>query len=126
MILLDTSTLLFWTLDRAKLSSAAEEAIGGADRILILSISFWEIGVKAQKGKLLLPGPLHEFVSRVKRVDRVEIVAMDENIWVETATLNWVHRDPADRALVATATLLECPIVTSDLAIREYFARAIW
>ncbi|MEZ4712182.1 MAG: type II toxin-antitoxin system VapC family toxin [Caldilineaceae bacterium] len=126
MILLDTSTLLFWTLDRTKLSVAAEAAIGGADRILLLSLSFWEIGVKTQKGKLTLPGPLPEFVSRIKRVDRVEIVAMDENIWVETATLNWAHRDPADRALVATATLLECPMVTSDLAIREYFTQAIW
>lgn len=118
--------MLFWTLDRTKLSAAAEVAIGDADRILILSISFWEIGVKAQKGKLTLPGPLQEFVGRIKRVDRVEIVAMDDNIWVETAILHWAHRDPIDRALIAAATLLECPILTSDPAIREYFVQAIW
>ena len=37
MIVLDTSALIFWTLDRARLSEAAAQAISSTDRIALSS-----------------------------------------------------------------------------------------
>ena len=35
-------------------------------------------------------------------------------------------RDPVDRALVATAQLYDCPLITSDEAIQRFYAKSIW
>ena len=55
MIVLDTSALIFWTLDPERLSQTAARTISDADRIALSSISIWEIGIKVQKERLSLP-----------------------------------------------------------------------
>lgn len=126
VIVLDTSALIFWTLDPDRLSPAAGQAIAAARRRCISSISIWEIGLKAKQGKLVLPLPVAEYVEKVKTVEGVEIVAVDERIWLKNLELDWDHRDPADRTIVATAMLSSCRLVTSDRIIRCFYAETIW
>ena len=126
MVVLDTSALLFWTLDRARLSAAAASAIADADRILVSSISIWEIGIKVSKGRLSIPLPVREYAERLQLVDRVEVLPVDTETWLANLDLQWEHRDPADRSIVATALLKSCPLVTSDMTIRAFYARSVW
>jgi PIN domain nuclease of toxin-antitoxin system len=42
------------------------------------------------------------------------------------ALLEWEHRDPADRWIVALAEQRDCPIVTSDERIRAFHENTIW
>ena len=126
MILLDTSALLFWTVEPEKLSARAAVVIAEADRIFISSMSIWEVGLKATKGKLALPGSPREYLQIVENLKRTEILPVDEQIWLKNVELDWPHRDPADRTIVATATLLDCPLVTSDVAMRDFYPKAIW
>lgn len=55
MVALDTSTLLFWTLDPGQLSPTAEREIEGIERVLVSPISVWEVALKAKRGKLVIP-----------------------------------------------------------------------
>jgi len=126
VIVLDTSALIFWTLDRERLSEAAMAAIADADRILVSSISIWEIGIKVSRGGLSIPLTVREFADRLIQVDRVELLPVDTAIWLKNIKLEWSHRDPADRTIVAVALLHACPLVTSDRAIREFYPEAIW
>ena len=126
MVVLDTSALLFWTLDRPKLSAAAASAIADADRILVSSISIWEIGIKVSKGRLSIPVPVREYAERLQLVDRVEILPVDTETWLTNLDLQWEHRDPADRSIVATALLRSCPLVTSDTTIRAFYPQSVW
>ena len=126
MIVLDTSALLFWTLHRERLSQAAAAAIADTDRIVISAMSIWEIGIKAGKGNLDIPLSIREFADRLERIDRVEVVPVDLAIWLQNLELDWTHRDPSDRTIVATATLLDCPLVTSDATIRTFYAKTVW
>ena len=126
MVVLDTSALLFWTLDPAQLSASAAEAIERADRILVSSIAIWEIGIKVKRGKLEIPISVREYAERLKSVDRVEIISVDAQTWIESIDLDWEHRDPADRVMVATATQFGCPLVTSDRVISRFYARSVW
>ena len=126
MIVLDTSALIFWTLDRERLSEAAMAAIADVDRILVSSISIWEIGIKVSRGGLSIPLTVREFADRLIQVDRVELLPVDTAIWLKNIELEWSHRDPADRTIVAVALLHACPLVTSDRAIREFYPDAIW
>jgi PIN domain nuclease of toxin-antitoxin system len=126
MVVLDTSALLFWTLHRKKLSSAAIEAITGADGLIISSITIWEIGIKVHREQIALPISLKDYVEKLAHIDRLEIVPVDENMWLENVALDWEHRDPADRTIVAVARLLACPLVTSDRVIRAFYKDSIW
>ena len=49
-----------------------------------------------------------------------------EKTWLKNLQLDWPHRDPADRTIVTTATLLSCPLITSDGVIRSFYAETIW
>ncbi len=128
MILLDTCALLWWTLQPSRLSEPARTACGtiGDTGAVISSISMWEIGIKMKKGTLSLPLSLNEYVKRVKKVENVEIVPVDETIWIKNIEFDWSHRDPADRTIVATAMLRDIPIVTKDTIISSFYQNIIW
>ena len=126
MIVLDTSALIFWTLDRARLSEAAAQAISSTDRIALSSISIWEIGIKVKRQRLFIPVSIQEFTDKLETIDRVDILPVDVLTWIKNIELDWDHRDPADRTIVATASLHACPLVTSDSAIRAFYSQTIW
>ena len=126
MIVLDTSALIFWTLDPQRLSPKAKQAIEQADRILISSISIWEIALKVKHQKLDIPLPMNEYVDRLRQLGSLEILAVDIQTWLDNVDLLWDHRDPADRTIVALAARNNCPLITSDEKIANFFAETIW
>ena len=126
VIVLDTSALIFWTLDRDRLSGRAGRAISEADRIGLSSISIWEIGIKVKRGKLDLPLSIEEYTDRLEQIDRLDILPVDARTWIKNLELNWDHRDPADRTIVATASLHACALVSSDSAIRAFYSQTVW
>ena len=126
VIVLDTSALVFWTLNRDRLSRTAAQAISDADRIVLSSISIWEIGIKVKKEQLSIPISIQEFTDKLEQIDRLDILPVDVQTWIKNLELDWDHRDPADRTIVATASLHACPLVTSDSAIRAFYSQAIW
>jgi PIN domain nuclease of toxin-antitoxin system len=126
MVVLDTSALLYWTLDPKKLSPAARQAIDGADYLLISSISVWEIALKVKRGKLEIPLMIDEFVEKLKKLEKLEILSVDVQTWLDNLALKWAHRDPADRTIVAIAQRYSCPLVASDRVIADFYAGTIW
>ena len=126
MIVLDTSALLYWTLDPVRLSSKAARVIQQADRILVSSISVWEIALKVKNQKLAIPLPITDYVEKLQSVDALEILSVDVQTWLDNLGLAWEHRDPADRTIVALATRFGCPLITSDRVIADYYPETIW
>ena len=126
VIVLDTSALVFWTLNRDRLSQTAAQVISDADRIALSSISIWEIGIKVKKEQLSIPISIQEFTDKLEQIDRLDILPVDVQTWIKNLELDWDHRDPADRTIVATASLHACPLVTSDSTIRAFYSQAVW
>lgn len=126
MVMLDTATLVFWTLNNKRLSPRAKLEINEADRICISAISIWEIGVKVDKKKLALPITVAEFAVMVEQTTRVEILPVDVRTWIRNLDLDWDHRDPADRTIVAAASLQNCTLLTPDRLILDFYSQAIW
>ena len=126
IVLLDTSALLFYAADPGRLTPKASEAIDSADKLMVSSISFWEIGLKHKTGKLELPLDLEPFVERLSYAREIQILPVDLQIWMGNIHLDWSHRDPADRTIVATAQLISVPIITSDKRIQDFYPSTIW
>ncbi|MGD2156818.1 MAG: type II toxin-antitoxin system VapC family toxin [Anaerolineales bacterium] len=126
MIILDTSALLYWTLDPDQLSSKAKQAIEQADRVLASSISVWEIALKVKRHKLVIPLTVKDYADQLQRLEELEILSVDVQTWLDNLDLDWEHRDPADRTIVALATRFGCPLITSDRVIADYYQETVW
>ena len=81
---------------------------------LVPSICIWEIAIKIKNNKLDLGVNLDKYVATLRKSDVVTIVPIDENIWLKSVSLDWSHRDPADRVVVALAEIEQAGIITSD------------
>jgi PIN domain nuclease of toxin-antitoxin system len=126
MVVLDTSALIYWTLDPNQLSKPAENGLQRSERILISSISVWEIGLKVKHQKLVIPLTIGGYVEKLRQVEGLEILPVDVQTWLDNLNLPWDHRDPADRTIVVLATRYNCPLITSDRVIADFYPQTIW
>jgi PIN domain nuclease of toxin-antitoxin system len=127
-IVLDTSAVLRWTLQPDALSAEARRAIAdslAADVCYMSTISFWEIALKSRQGRLSIGLPIAEYVSRVARISGLSVLPVDTATWIHNVHLDWAHRDPADRTIVAIATMRRASIVTSDREIATFYRDTI-
>ncbi len=128
-IVLDTCALIWWSLDPDKLSSAAKEACQQMEAQrngLVSSIAIWEIAIKTKNKKLDLGVDLDDYVRCLKKSSVVRIVPVDAVLWLESVRLEWSHRDPADRIVVALAKSEQGSIITADREIRAFYSDVIW
>lgn len=128
-IVLDTCALIWWSLDPNKLSPAAKNICMEMEKAkngLVPSICIWEIAIKIKNKKLDLGVDLDKYVTTLKKSDVVRIVPVDEDIWLKSVYLDWNHRDPADRVVVALAEIEQAAIITSDRKIMSFSSQVIW
>lgn len=115
MILLDTHVLIWQERGDLRLGPQTRRVIARAlqeDRVAVSAISFWEVGMRVQKGRLDLLFDLG--VWRRDLLDRGLIeIPVDGGIATRAGLLPNIHGDPADRIIVATA-LEGHQLVTAD------------
>jgi PIN domain nuclease of toxin-antitoxin system len=78
-VLLDTHALLWWATDDRRLSRAARETIGDADRAIASDVTLWELAVKCGIGKVELsggPGAWFEFHTSASRFAELAITRL--------------------------------------------------
>lgn len=114
--MLDTHALVWLTNGGPALGAAAREAAdnGLADGTLTVSaISFWEIAMLERKGRVVVHQPLPAWRADLLAAGLVELPISGE-VGIHAAQLEDLHPDPADRLIVATASLRRAELVTAD------------
>ncbi len=116
MILLDTHALIWLTEGRPELGDRtrhlADEALAH-DALGISAITFWEIAMLHQRGRIQLVQPID--VWRRLLVDQgLREWPLTGEVGIAAATLSDFHPDPADRFITATALLHGATLVTAD------------
>ena len=126
-LLLDTHTALWWVNERENLSSAAAKMLSDCTHTLHVSmVSAWEIAIKTSLGKLYeFEGGASAFMDKLYDLP-VSILPLSSHHIIAVETLPFVHRDPFDRLLVATAKTENMTILTADENIRKYDVMSAW
>lgn len=121
-LLLDSHCLLWWDRELDRLSQEQRDAISDrVNEVFVSAATVWELGIKAKRGKLVLPEPISEQTARWGFVELPITFAHAEY----AASLPLLHGDPFDRMLVAQARVEGMTLVTADAAIREYGVRCL-
>jgi PIN domain nuclease of toxin-antitoxin system len=117
VILFDTSAWIWSMTTDPRLGPEAIETIeNGSIAMFVSSVSVFEIETKRRSGKLVAPFELLE----VARRNHYDLLALDGAEAELAGRLEWEHRDPFDRLLVAQARLNGFKLMTSDRVILEY------
>jgi PIN domain nuclease of toxin-antitoxin system len=124
-LLLDTHIWLWYVENDAKrFSRKIEPLIEAAvqrGELLISAISVWEIAVLDSLRRIELSHDVRTWVERALGFPGVRFKALSASIAIESTRLpGTLHRDPADRILLATARVAGAAIVTCDERILDY------
>jgi PIN domain nuclease of toxin-antitoxin system len=126
-ILLDTHTFLWWITQDPRLSAQAAEIIGnGENQVFISATTGWEIAIKTQIGRLILPDEPQRFVLEQLRINSMESLPIEMRHALHISTLPSHHQDPFDRMLIAQAQVEGLPILSADPKIRRYEVTVVW
>lgn len=113
-IILDTHALIWFFEGDANLSEKALEAIENVENKKFVSIaSLWEIAIKTSLGKLTLQKPLDLFLSELIKSD-VEVLQISFAHILLVSQLDFFHKDPFDRIIIAQAITEQFWVATKD------------
>jgi len=126
-LLLDTHTALWWVNEHEKLSPTAEAMLKSGSHTLHVSMaSAWEVAIKASLGKLYeFDGGVKAFLAKLANIP-ITLLPIESRHLELVETLPFIHRDPFDRLLIATAMAENMTILTADENIKQYDVPSVW
>ncbi len=123
-LLLDTCAII-WISGGKKVAQEAENAISctfdSNGSIYISPFSAWELGMLMSRGRL--PSSINEraMLERLIALNGVSYAEMNADVLINASYLPGpIHKDPADRIIIATAREYGMTILTRDQKILDY------
>lgn len=123
MIVLDTHIWVWWVhgdehLNKQQTAWLQENEESGLG---VSIISCWEVAKLVEYDRLTLPCPVAEWLDQALAYPGISLLELTPRIVVESTQLpKGFHKDPADQLIVATARILDCPLLTADAKILGY------
>lgn len=119
----DTHPLVFWSSNRRRrLGNRArrilQETEQGKHSIIVPIVVLEEINRLVERKIIRLDVPFRRWAEELERSPNFQVQAYTLDVLLESVSLAAI-RDPADRAIVATARQLRCPLITADGLIRD-------
>ena len=124
-LLLDTCALLWLASGDRALSENARSLIEDAQVLYVSPVTAWEIAVKTAKGKIQLPLSPREWFDAVVRLYDITVLKLTADDMLKSAELPWLHKDPADRFIIATALKNGFMVVTADGNFGKYGVKTV-
>lgn len=125
--LLDTHTFLWMTSEPERLGPNARERIEApGTRLLLSAASLWEMAIKASLEKLQLPTTVAQFVAEQAEATRIEFLDIRTEHAVRVESLEFHHRDPFDRLLIAQSVFEKIPLLSADRTLDAYPIQRVW
>lgn len=125
-LLLDTHTFIWFIEGDKNLSKRAKEKILDPSNIKFVSIaSIWEIAVKISLGKLKINRPFEAILTQIED-SGFEILPIAFEHTLVVSRLDFFHRDPFDRIIIAQALAENMTIISRDKNFENYGVNILW
>ena len=116
VIVLDTHFWVWFHLGDSRLTQPVASVIG-RDTVLSAA-SIWEVVTLIQKGRLVSDLTAEDTVLKWLTEAPMRVVPIDGDIAILSRTLDFVHDDPGDRFIAATAFKQNAPLATVDTRLQ--------
>lgn len=114
-MLLDTHTLVWAMMAPEHLSRAARTVLEDAETRCVSAASLYEIAFKARLGKWPEVSDLLSMdLDASLRSEGITVIPATGAIMERAGRLDWAHRDPFDRIIVATALDRGLTVISKD------------
>jgi hypothetical protein len=123
--LIDTHTLLWFTMGNPRISDNLRLQIENNDNLLSIA-SVWEMAIKHSIGKLNLEMSFDDFVEQQIIGNGITLQQINTKHISVIAQLPLHHRDPFDRMLIAQAMVANIPIISADKIFDVYPIQRLW
>jgi len=124
--LLDTHTAIWFFNGDNDLSEKAKKIILDTSNSKYLSIaSAWELAIKVGLEKIDFAGKTAGFI-RLADANGFTIMPIKVSHLETYESLPFIHRDPFDRLLIATAISEQMTLITADGNIARYDVSKVW
>lgn len=123
MIVLDTHIWLWWVDGSEKLPPKYHELIRKEEinGLGLSTISVWEVAKLYEKGRIGFDKPIQEWMNTAISYPGIQLINITPEIAIASTQLPGnFHKDPADQIIVATARILNAPLLTEDSKIKNY------
>lgn len=126
-LLLDTHALYWFEAGDPRLGPAALAAMrAGASPLIVSAATIWEMAIGLARGRWPEVQPFFPDAAARLRRKGYRVVDITAAQAERSATLPWLHNDPFDRLLIATAELERWTLVTGDAAVQRYEVCWLW
>ena len=119
MYLIDTCAFLWSIGDDPSLSKKAREIIEAGDGLYLSQTTLWEIAVKKTINKLELEEDTQGLVDMCDE-SNITILPIENRYFETIQKLPYIHGDPFDRLIMATALENDLTLLTNDKEIKKY------
>jgi PIN domain nuclease of toxin-antitoxin system len=125
-LLLDTHALIWFFNGDEKLSKKSKLAIEDPNNNKFVSFaSIWEIAIKISVEKFKYAQGFKHFLSLIEE-NGFEILQLSFEHALVVSSLEFIHRDPFDRMLIAQSKCEDLVLITIDENIKKYNISTLW
>jgi PIN domain nuclease of toxin-antitoxin system len=125
-LLIDTQSFIWFIEADNRLPASVRTVMEDIENSLVVSIaSFWEITIKVSLQKLSLSGSIQTLIND-SISNGFEILPVEPAHLITLSTLDFFHKDPFDRMIIAQAISENISVISSDGIFKSYPVRWIW
>jgi len=124
-LLLDTHAFIWLSEDDQNLPITLRTVIENTDRVFMSIVSFWEISLKLNIGKISLKDDFNSIETRFQATKFI-LLPISITDTIQLSQLPTHHKDPFDRILISQAINRALPIASRDVAFDMYNVQRLW
>ncbi len=116
--LLDTHALIWFLHNDEQLSKKALKIIE-TEEVVVSIATLWEIAIKTSLGKLTLAEPFEDFFPKQLQMNDIEILSVSIAHLHKLKQLEFYHRDPFDRLIIAQSMVEGMTLISKDGVFKD-------
>ena len=124
--IIDTHAFLWYANGDSRLSKKALGYMESSLEKWLSSASVWEMAIKQSLGKLYFKKPFSNLINEQIELNQYHILTITNEHLFHLVDLEFHHRDPFDRLIIAQSIINGFPILSADKQFDKYDIQRIW